>query len=375
MRRGLKSVGAVAQIAAVIASGALTSVLCFGQATGDGCRSLSEQIWYDIVPPRNAHSAGIVNVQSQSGHTSVAAIFSGIGSQRTDDYGEHWTPISEEAAKHVTQLWGKVALSDPNTMYKYESNGVITRSEDGGKKWVKPSPTIDGKPAAQIASAMSGELDYVIEFEITAIHPHKPLTIYATLRVGPPRRPGGDDREQYAMKGMYVSDDGGSSWKEFSDAVGIFDKYPWSVVLGISPSNPDVMFGQGEQGVLRSDDGGKTWSSVGQNDLLNLQPLDTEDRDAGIRVPKRVPLNPTEFVFDPDSAQVVYILSRKGIHRSLDGGDTWTLLNVGFDRLGAIHNMAVDPVETKRLFVGTDRGLFISEDRGCMFARMHTTEP
>lgn len=363
------------QIAAVIASGALTSSRCFGQATEHGCRSLSEQIWYDLVPPRNAHSAGIVNVQSQSGHTSVVAILSGIGSQRTNDYGEHWTALSGKAAKHVAQLWGKVAPSDPNTIYKYESNGVITRSDDGGKKWVKPSPTIDGKATAEIASGMSGEHDYLIEFEISAIHPHKPLTIYATLRVGPPRHAGGDDREQYAMKGMYVSDDGGNTWKKFSDAVGIFDKYPKSVVLGINPSNPDVMFGEGEPGVLRSGDGGKTWSSVGQSDLLNLQPLDREDRDAGIRVPKRVPLNPTEFVFDPDSAQVVYVLSNKGIHRSLDGGDTWTLLDLGFDRLHAIHNMAVDPLQTNRLFVGTDRGLFLSEDRGCTFARMHTPEP
>ncbi len=367
MRWGLKLVWV--QVAA------LTSALCFGQATGDGCRSLSEQIWYDIVPPRNVRSGGIVNVQSHSGHTSVVAIFSGIGPERTGDYGEHWTPLSQKAAKHVASIWDKVSPSDPNIVYSYKSNGVITRSEDGGKKWITPSPTIDGKPAVEIASAMSGELDYVIEFEIATIHPHKPLTIYATLRVGPPRRPGGDDREQYAMKGMYVSDDGGSSWKQFSGAVGIFDKYPRTVVLGLNPSNPDVMFGEGEEGVLRSRDGGKTWSSVGQSDLLNLQPLDTEDRDAGIRVPERVPLNPTEFVFDPDSAQVVYILSKKGIHRSLDDGDTWTLLNLGFDRLHAIHNVAVDPLETKRLFVGTDRGLFISEDRGCTFARMHTPEP
>jgi photosystem II stability/assembly factor-like uncharacterized protein len=67
--------------------------------------------------------------------------------------------------------------------------------------------------------------------------------------------------------------------------------------------------------------------------------------------------------------------SNEHIHRSLDGGDTWTLLNLGFDRLHAIHNLAVDPLRTNRLFVGTDRGLFISEDRGCTFARMHTPQP
>jgi hypothetical protein len=86
---------------------------------------------------------------------------------------------------------------------------------------------------------MSGEHDYVIEFEITAVHPLNPLTVYATARVGPPRKPGGDFREQYVLTGMYVSDDGGENWTQFSDEVGIFDKYPRRVVLGINPLNPD----------------------------------------------------------------------------------------------------------------------------------------
>ncbi len=81
-----------------------------------------------------------------------------------------------------------------------------------------------------------------------------------------------------------------------------------------------------------------------------------------------------EFVFDPTSAQVVYMRSTKGVHRSLDGGDTWQLLNLGFDRLNAVNSFAVDPLQPNRVFAGTDRGLFVSEDRGCTFAKMPTPE-
>ncbi len=228
-----------------------------------------------------------------------------------------------------------------------------------------------------MAFLMSGEHhnDYVIEFEITAIHPLRPLTIYATAKVAPPRRPEGDFREQYPLKGMYISEDGGENWMQFSESVGTFNKYPRYVVLGISPSNPNVMFAAGERGILRSSDGGRTWRPVGQNDLLNLEPLDTEDRAAGIKMPRKVLLNPTEFVFDPTSAQVVYMVSKEGIHRSLDGGDSWVLLDLGFDRLDGINSAAVDPLQPNRVFVGTDRGLFMSEDQGCTFVKMQTSEP
>jgi photosystem II stability/assembly factor-like uncharacterized protein len=369
-----KGVSPIPQTASVIAGCVLASAVCSGQAVETGCRSLSNQVWYDAAPPRPFRSVGIVKVESRGGHTAVFATF-GENVQRTLDYGEHWTPLNTRPAQHMPELLGKVAPSDPNILYKYETTGIIMRSGDGGKTWIKPSPKVGGKSAAETAFLMSGQHDYVLEFQITAIHPLKPLTIYATVDLGPRRTPHGDFRERYFLRGMYVSDDGGENWAQFSDRVGQFDKYPTSVVLGINPSFPDLMFSEGEDGILRSIDGGKTWTSVGQSDLLNLQSLDTEDRDAGVLVPKRVPLNPTEFVFDRDSAQVVYVLSMKGIHRSLDGGDSWTLLNLGFDRLHSVHNMAVDPLQTNRLLVGTDRGLFISDDRGCTFARMPTPEP
>jgi hypothetical protein len=361
-----------------IAAGVLPSSVCVGQTMGSGCRSLPQQIWYDLVPPRNAHKAWILQLKGEAGHTSITAGFRN-GPHATSDYGEHWTPLTDKRSIFSATLWGTVAPSNPNTIYQYESNGVITRSEDSGNTWVKPSPKVDGRSAAAIALLMSGHHhdDYVIEFEIAAVHPLRPLTIYATAIVGPPRRPEGDFREQYPLSGMYVSDDGGENWTQFSNSVGLFNKHGNRyAVLGISPSNTDVMFAEGERGVLRSSDGGRTWRSVGQSDLLNLQPLDTEDRAAGIQVPNRqVPLHPTEFVFDPNSEQVIYMVSRKGVHRSLDGGDSWVLLDLGFDRLNSVNSVAVDPLQPNKVFAGADRGLFMSEDQGCTFVKMHEPEP
>jgi BNR/Asp-box repeat len=346
---------------------------CIAQTQSTGCRSLSERIWYGVTPPRDASSARIVTVEVNEGRsvlvTSREGEFYG-----TSDLGKNWTLLS--GGKWT--MWGHfpsviLAPSQPSTRYKYEPVGVIKRSQDGGATWIEPRPTIEGRSAEDTAYRVSGANDYVLEFDITAVHPLKPLTIYATVSVGPPRRAGGDTREQYVFRGMYVSEDGGYDWRLFSEQVGVFNKYPRRVVLGISPSNPDVMYSEGEQGILRSTDGGKTWRPVGQSDLLNLEPLDTEDREDGVLAStKQVPLNVNEFIFDPHSADVVYMRSRKGIHCSLNGGDTWTLLNLGFDRMNSVNSIAVDLLEPNRVFAGTDRGLFVSEDRGCTFFKMNT---
>lgn len=344
-------------------SSLLCSSLCLGQTQGSGCRSLSEQIWYDEVPPLHAHGAKVMRVEAKTGST-IVTVGLNPGIYSTSDYGKHWTLVRDFPN-------GIVAPSDPSIMYSYKTNGVIIRSQDGGKTWVLPTPRIEGASASDTAYRVSGDHSYVLEFDIAAVDPLKPLTLYATVSVGPPRRPGGNPGEQYVLRGMYVSDDGGENWKQFSDQVGIFDKYWRPVTLGISPAQPDVMFSKGEHGVLRSADGGKTWRPVGQSEQLNLVTLDTEDQAEGIFIStKQTPLNVDQFVFDTADTRTIYMVSGKGIHRSLDGGDSWTILDLGFDRLRAVNSFAVDPLRPNRVIAGTALGLFMSEDQGCHFVKM-----
>jgi hypothetical protein len=44
-----------------------------------------------------------------------------------------------------------------------------------------------------------------------------------------------------------------------------------SPTLGISPLNPNTMMAQAAAGIVRSSDGGKTWSPVGQQAGLNMR--------------------------------------------------------------------------------------------------------
>jgi hypothetical protein len=343
---------------------------CNAQMAASGCRDLSQEITYDSPPPRNARAARVIGAQVREGSAILVTTVAG-GFYATSDFGKNWTAIRGGNLTLLKRFPDAILTpSDPKTVYKYGTIGRIERSQDGGVTWIQPRPVVDGIPAEDMAFRLTAKRSYVLEFEIAAADPIKPLTIYATITSGPRRGQTANFSKRYFVKGMYVSEDGGDNWRRFSENVGIFDIHASRIVLGLSPVNPDVMFGEGQQGVLRSVDGGKTWVDVGQSALLNTEAVDKEERDHNVVFKRRYRLNVQKFIFDPTSANIVYMLSRAGVHRTLDGGDTWTLINLGFDRLNAVNSFAIDPLQPSRVFAGTDRGLFMSEDRGCHFTIM-----
>jgi photosystem II stability/assembly factor-like uncharacterized protein len=330
---------------------------------------------YDLIPPRGVKPARIVTIEPNERGVMLVAT-SGDHLYGSFDVGKTWSSLTGDR----WTLFGRypsvvVAPSDPTVMYRYDPNGTIKKSTDGGATWAETHPRLDGRSAKDVAFAVGGKPYYVLEIEIAAVHPRRALTVYGTMRIASRQRVGEPYREQYFLRGMYVSEDGGENWTRFSDQIGRFTPIPRSISLGISPSNPQVMFSEGEHGILRTVDGGRSWRPVGESDLLNLVPLDVEDRSEGILISTReAPLNVQEFAFDPASSSIVYLRTRKGIYRSEDEGDGWLLLNLGFDRLNAVNSFAVDPQAPTRVIAGTDRGLFVSEDRGCHFSRIRMPE-
>jgi photosystem II stability/assembly factor-like uncharacterized protein len=127
--------------------------------------------------------------------------------------------------------------SDPKIIYAGSQGEGVLRSNDSGGTW---------HPAG-----LAGE--YV---KSLAVSPHDPTMIYAGTR---PAR-------------LHVSRNGGQSWEElpgfrripnrwwwFSPADATFQAYVQSIA--VSPTDPDVIMAGIELGaVVRSQDGGQTWS-------------------------------------------------------------------------------------------------------------------
>jgi photosystem II stability/assembly factor-like uncharacterized protein len=201
----------------------------------------------------------------------------------------------------------------------------------------------------------------MVQFLLVAIHPRDALTLYASISVLPwGTNFGKSELRSYDLPGVYVSNDGGDSWKQFSAT--LRNGSP----LGISPFDPWLMFGHSEKGIVKSSDGGKTWRLPKQAAQLEERP-----RGESFLYGPTPGLKAYQIVADPSDKDIVYIVSNKGLYQSTDGGDNWCLLNLGFDVLDAIHSLGYTPGDSKQLFLGTVYGVFHSSDGGKAWKKIY----
>ncbi len=131
-----------------------------------------------------------------------------------------------------------------------------------------------------------------------------------------------NSRTSYSGDGVYKSTDGGKTWKN----MGLRDSHHIARVV-IHPQNPDVVYVAAmghlytpneERGVFKTADGGRTWEKVlyineriGVIDLV-MNPVDPDILYAATYDKQRLPW--------------LYVSGgpESGIHKTTDGGKTWT---------------------------------------------------
>ncbi len=146
-----------------------------------------------------------------------------------------------------------------------------------------------------------------------------------------------------ANGGIYRSTDGGESWT--ISAIGI----PISLGYGVNALSfaPAARDGQGALAgtaliggnrVFRSADGGETWTTA-LTGLSQVRDITYVDGDT------------------------VYVVSNSALHRSTNGGTTWLEMSTGLPSTG-LWCVRIDPRLHRKIFVGTDSGLYLSDDGG-----------
>ena len=152
-----------------------------------------------------------------------------------------------------------------------------------------------------------------------------------------------------ADDGLFLSDDNGSSWSMVDSYEP--DRQTWS--LAVDPTDPDIIFAGGRPGVRRSRDGGQSW------DDLPVQIVE----ECPVGIPRT-----TVVVIDPLNSQRVYAgVEVDGVHKSLDGGDTWVRGNpLGPETFQAdIHCMGRSAgLEGSATFATSPFGIARSDDEG-----------
>ncbi len=202
--------------------------------------------------------------------------------------------------------------------------------------------------------ALSAGLPQNVEVRAIAVHPQNPDIIYAGTQDGP-----------------YRSTDGGNRWER----LGFPDRGAVIWALSIHPTRPNILYaGTAPVALYRSMDGGDNWSRLPRA----ISPAHCERKGFETRV-VRITVDPSR----PDD--VYAALEVSGVIRSSDGGDTWSDMsasliklaeqphlqsNVGGRHCGHCegmldsHAIAVSPAAPGTAFLAIRMGLFRSDDRG-----------
>ena len=264
----------------------------------------------------------------------------------------HWRLVGPFRGGRVLPVTG--VPGRPELFYSGSVGGGVWKTDDAGRTW---NPIFDSQPIASIGAI--------------ALAPSDPNIIY----VGSGEA---DMRSSISYgDGLYKSVDAGKTWTR----IGLSDSRQIGRVL-VDPHDPNRVFvaalghaygPNAERGVYRSEDGGSTWKRI----LFR-------DEDTGAIDLAFVPGNPRTIYAalwqtrrPPWSIYAPSNGPGSGLYRSTDGGDHWDhvtgkgLPSEGLGRIG----IAFAPSNPRRIYLIVDAkqgGLYRSDDGGGNWQRIST---
>jgi photosystem II stability/assembly factor-like uncharacterized protein len=241
-----------------------------------------------------------------------------------------------------------------NVWYVAVGSGGVWKTVNAGTTW---TPLFDSQKSYSTGCV--------------TIDPRNPSTIW----VGSGEDVGG--RHVAYGDGIYRSMDGGSSWenlglKETQHIARIIVHPDDSDVVWVAAQGPLWNKG-GERGVYKTTDGGQTWNQVlGNSEWTGATDLIIDPRDPDVL-----------YAATWDRHRTVAALMGggpgTGIHKSTDGGETWTELTNGIPKSnkGKI-GLAISPQQPDVVYAAieldrTTGGVFRSADGGASWKKMSNT--
>jgi photosystem II stability/assembly factor-like uncharacterized protein len=279
----------------------------------------------------------------------------GQGIYKSTDAGATWTLMGLEQTGRIPRL--VIHPKDPDVViacalghaYGAQPERGVFRTTDGGRTWTRTLFVDENTGCSDIA-----------------MDPVNPRVLFAgmwQIEIRTWGRTSGGPGS-----GLYTSRDGGATWRKLTGR-GLPTRPVGKVAVAIAASNPNRVYALIETGdgvawdgretdagqVFRSDDGGETWRVVSY-DHLAMGRAHYYSRMA----------------VAPDDEDEAYFLT-SSFARTLDGGQTLTLVPRGQAPGGDHHDMWIDPTNADRMIVGHDQGLSISINRGRTWFRQRLT--
>src|SRR5438132_2989799 len=256
----------------------------------------------------------------------------GDGLYKTTDGGDNWSRVGLEDCERIAKIAidplhpDTVFVAVPGHLWSSHPTRGVYRTRDGGKTWERVLFVNEDTGCGDLA-----------------IDPGNPSIVYAGMWQF--RRKPWVFASGGPGSGFYKSTDGGTTWKKIR--AGLPEGDLGRIGIAVAPSKPNVLYAAVEAkqgGLYRSDDRGETWSMVNNGASAAMRPF-----YFGI------------VIVDPKDENRIY---KPGINltASDDAGKSLSAIAGGVH--SDFHAVWIDPRDSDHLLVGTDGGLYESQDRG-----------
>ncbi|HEX6982910.1 MAG TPA: hypothetical protein VF181_09125 [Balneolaceae bacterium] len=325
-------------------------IIYAGSASGGIWKSTSGGIdWKPIFNDQPVHSIGAIDIFQKN--PSIIWVGTGEGNPRNSvsmgggvyrsiDGGRTWKFMGLKETRNIHRII--VHPEDPDIVYvgaqgtpweDTEQRGLY-KTTDGGKTWEK----------ILYNNKRTGIADLVMD-------PSNPNKLFAAMwefRRWPWFFKSGGEGS-----GLYMTLNGGKTWKELTAEDGLPEGPLGRIGLAIAPGNPDRVYALVESknnAMYRSDDGGFSWEKTVEA---------SEDPQVGSR-----PFYYSEIYVDPQNENRVYSLYTY-LSVSEDGGKSFESIYPYYNYIHPDHHaFYIHPDDPSFIIDGNDGGLNISRDRG-----------